>query len=143
MDLQNFTPWSALLGGALIGISASLLLALNGRIAGISGIVGGILKPAAGDVAWRVAFVIGLLASGAVALGVSPTSLGASPRSLGLVLAAGAFVGVGTRLGNGCTSGHGVCGLSRLSVRSMVATATFMATGIAAATLVRVLGGAS
>lgn len=143
MDLQNFTPWSALLGGALIGISASLLLALNGRIAGISGIVGGIVKPAAGDVAWRVAFVVGLLVSGAVALVLSPASLGASPRSLGLVVAAGAFVGVGTRLGNGCTSGHGVCGLSRLSVRSMVATATFMATGIAAATLVRVLGGAS
>lgn len=143
MDLQNFTPWSALLGGALIGISASLLLAMNGRIAGISGILGGILKPAAGDVAWRVAFVVGLLASGAVALVLSPANLGASPRSLGLVVAAGIFVGVGTRLGNGCTSGHGVCGLSRLSVRSMVATATFMATGIAAATLVRVLGGAS
>lgn len=141
--MTEFTPLSALLGGALIGTAASLLLLVHGRIAGISGIVAGLLAPKAGDTAWRVAFTAGLLASG---LGLSfllPESL-ASPeaRSIGAVAAAGLIVGFGVRMGNGCTSGHGVCGLSRFSIRSLVATLTFMATGVATAVVIELgLGG--
>lgn len=119
-----------LLGGALIGLAASLLLILNGRIAGISGIVAGLLRPVAGEVAWRVAFLGGLFAGG-VALSVAdPVALEVGvPAPLGMIALAGLLVGYGTRLGNGCTSGHGVCGVSRLSPRSLVATATFILTG--------------
>lgn len=138
--MHDFTPWSALAGGALIGLAASVLLLGLGRIAGISGIVGGLLSPTKGDVSWRAAFVIGLVLAGLVMWLVSPGSFSGSPRSLALVAVAGTLVGVGTRIGNGCTSGHGVCGLSRLSVRSLVATVTFIATGMIAVALV---GGAS
>jgi len=138
--MHDFTPWSALAGGALIGLAASVLLLGLGRIAGISGIVGGLLSPNKGDVSWRAAFVIGLVLAGLVMWLVSPGSFSGSPRSLALVAVAGTLVGVGTRIGNGCTSGHGVCGLSRLSVRSLVATVTFIATGMIAVALV---GGAS
>lgn len=141
--MHEFTPLSALAGGALIGLSASLLLMGLGRIAGISGVVGGLLAPSRGDVAWRAAFVAGLLAAGALMWALSPSSFSAPSSSIALVAVAGVLVGVGTRIGNGCTSGHGVCGLSRLSPRSLVATLTFIATGIGMATLVRVLGGAS
>ena len=144
MNWEAFTPWSALLGGALIGVAASILLLFSGRIAGISGVVGGLLLPKAGEVGWRLAFVIGLALASVTMLLLSPQSFGASPRSLPLVVVAGALVGVGTRIGNGCTSGHGVCGLSRLSIRSLAATLTFMATGVLAATIARLLsGGAS
>ncbi len=129
---MSFTPISALLGGALIGSSASLLLVLDGRVAGISGIVGGLLQPKPGEVAWRAAFLCGLLL-GAVALALlDPAAVhGVSPVPLALVVVAGSLVGFGTRLGGGCTSGHGVCGISRGSKRSIVATLTFMATGVA------------
>lgn len=141
--MENFTPGSAALGGALIGLAASLLLFANGRIAGISGIVGGLLRPRSGDTGWRAAFMGGLLAGGALLLLMSPgvftNTLERSPAAL---VVAGALVGFGTRLGNGCTSGHGVCGLSRLSPRSLAATLAFMAAGVVAATLVsRVFGG--
>lgn len=139
MNWDSFTPWSALAGGALIGTAASILLVLNGRVAGISGVLGGLLVPKAGDVKWRVAFVAGLALGGVVMLALRPEGFGASTRSIGWVALAGALVGIGTRIGNGCTSGHGVCGLSRLSIRSLVATGTFMATGIGAATLARLL----
>lgn len=128
--MHEFTVTGPLVGGALIGLGASLLLLFNGRVAGISGIFGGLLFREPGDTAWRAAFVAGLLLGG-VALAVAHP--GAFPQaggggSVGLVVAAGLLVGLGARLGDGCTSGHGVCGLSRLSVRSLVATMTFMAT---------------
>lgn len=143
MDWQSFTPWTALAGGAAIGVAASILLAMNGRVAGISGVLGGLLVPAAGEVLWRALFVFGLLAGGALVVALDPASVEAAPRALPLVALAGVLVGVGTRIGNGCTSGHGVCGLSRFSVRSLAATVTFMTTGAVTATLVRVMGGAS
>lgn len=124
--MHNFTPISALIGGALIGLSASLLMLGNGRIAGISGILGGLLGPARGDALWRVLFLLGLVIAGAATMHFAPAQLGASPRSLPLLAVAGLLVGFGTRLGGGCTSGHGVCGISRLSPRSLVATGTFM-----------------
>jgi uncharacterized membrane protein YedE/YeeE len=119
----------ALQGGALIGLSASLLLGLNGRVMGISGIVGGLLAPSAGDVAWRALFVAGLVGGGLIALAAMPGAFSAGSASLGMVLLAGLLVGVGTRIGNGCTSGHGVCGISRFSPRSVAATLTFIGTG--------------
>ena len=124
-----FTPWSALAGGALIGGSASMLLLLNGRIAGISGIVGGLVRPRRDDTSWRAFFVAGLLTAGLALFVLRPSTFGVAPVSLPMAIVAGVFVGLGTRLGNGCTSGHGVCGLSRLSARSLAATMTFMATG--------------
>ena len=141
--MENFTPGSALIGGAVIGLSAVLLMALLGRIAGISGIVRGIIGAAAGEAGWRTAVLAGLVAGpilwGAVGGAVPPVELTAGP----LVLAAGGLlVGVGTAIGGGCTSGHGVCGLARLSPRSLVATLTFMAVGIATVFVTRhVIGG--
>ena len=140
MNWEAFTPWSALLGGALIGVAASILLLFSGRIAGISGVVGGLLLPKAGEVGWRLAFVIGLALASVTMLLLSPQSFGASPRSLPLVVVAGALVGVGTRIGNGCTSGHGVCGISRFSPRSILATLTFMGVAMAAVLVVKQLG---
>lgn len=119
----------ALQGGALIGLSASLLLGLNGRVMGISGIVGGLLAPSAGDVAWRALFVAGLVGGGLIALAAMPGAFSAGGASMAMVLLAGLLVGVGTRIGNGCTSGHGVCGISRFSPRSVAATLTFIGAG--------------
>ena len=131
----------ALVGGALIGLSASLLLMFNGRISGISGIVGGLMSPEGrprGDTGWRVAFVLGLLVGGFMLLAWRPQSFdGPATVSPYLVAVAGLFVGVGTTLGNGCTSGHGVCGISRVSKRSIVATGLFMATGMLVTFIVR------
>jgi uncharacterized membrane protein YedE/YeeE len=127
--------FQALLGGALIGSGSALLLLTHGRIAGISGITGGLLQRATSDRAWRLAFLSGLVAAGAVAAAVVPAAIGAPVRPLAAILVAGLLVGFGTRLGNGCTSGHGVCGLSRLSVRSLVAVVVFMATGAVTAIL--------
>jgi uncharacterized membrane protein YedE/YeeE len=140
------TVWifRGLAGGALIGASASLLLALNGRVAGISGILGGLVLPARGDVIWRALFTLGLIVGGAAAFSAAPASFDASGApALGLVAVAGALVGIGTRIGNGCTSGHGVCGISRFAPRSIVATITFMATGALTVVAVRLLGGGS
>ncbi|MBJ7312212.1 YeeE/YedE family protein [Rugamonas sp. CCM 8940] len=126
-----FTPWPALLGGAMIGLAAALLILLNGRIAGISGILGGLLRPLRGDIGWRAAFIAGLVGAPVVYglfAALPPVSIAAGD---GALLLAGLLVGVGTRYGAGCTSGHGVCGLSRLSWRSLAATATFMAAGFA------------
>ena len=128
---QEFTPWSALAGGMLIGLAAAMFVLLNGRIAGISGVIGGLFKPVKGDVAWRAVFVLGLVgAPWAYALFAALPQ----PRidaSFGAVVIAGLLVGVGTRYGSGCTSGHGVCGLARLSARSLVATVAFMVAGFA------------
>jgi len=123
------TWFSALLGGALIGLASTLLLLGHGRIAGISGIAGGLLQRATTDRAWRLAFVGGLASAGVVAALVAPAAIGPPVRSIGAVVVAGLLVGFGTRLGSGCTSGHGVCGISRWSGRSLIAVATFMTTG--------------
>lgn len=142
--MHNFTPLPALLGGVIIGVSSALLMLADGKVAGISGIVGGLLRPAPGDAAWRFTFLVGLLLGGIALKVVRPESFGPSVASLGAVAAAGVAVGIGTRLGNGCTSGHGVCGNSRLSARSMVATVTFIVTGAITVFIVRhVLGGAA
>lgn len=137
VDWNNFTPWSALAGGMLIGAAASLLLLLNGRIAGISGILGGLLKPRAGDVAWRAAFVIGLLASPLLVALFAAWPQPQVDAGYGALVVAGLLVGVGTRYGSGCTSGHGVCGLSRGSPRSLAATLVFMAGGFATVYVLR------
>jgi hypothetical protein len=127
-------------GGALVGLSASLLLVLNGRVAGISGIVHALTQPVRGlELSWRAWFVLGLVAGGLGATAMLPHAEVTSP-SLLVSVVAGALVGVGTRLGNGCTSGHGVCGLSRLSGRSLVATLTFITTGAIAVLVMRGLG---
>jgi uncharacterized membrane protein YedE/YeeE len=136
--MEHFTPFGSLVGGAMIGVAASLLLLGNGRIAGISGVVRGLLRPAAGDTAWRVLFVAGLALGGLTLRLIEPRLVQADlHRSAWVVAIAGLLVGFGTALGNGCTSGHGVCGISRGSVRSVVATVTFMATGILTVWLVR------
>jgi hypothetical protein len=135
IDWMHFTPWASLAGGVLIGVAAAMLVLLNGRIAGISSIVGGLLAPRRGDVAWRVAFVAGLLAAPlAMALYAQTPRIDAG---VGTLVAAGLLVGLGTSYGSGCTSGHGVCGLSRLSPRSLVATLAFMAAGMATVLLAR------
>ena len=130
IDWSAFTPWSALVGGALIGLAAATLLWLNGRIAGISGIAGGLLTPASGDVAWRLAFVLGLVGSPWVYGLVTAWPLPRIDAGYAALVLAGLLVGLGTRYGSGCTSGHGVCGLSRWSPRSLVATLVFMAAGL-------------
>ena len=137
IDWTHFTPWAALAGGVLLGLASALFVLLNGRILGISGIVGGLLRPRAGDMGWRLAFVLGMLvAPGLYWLVVGPTQ----PRidaTWGMVVIAGLLVGVGTRYGSGCTSGHGVCGLSRMSPRSLVATLAFMGAGFVTVFLIR------
>lgn len=141
MDLTPFIYAS--IGGGLIGLAASMMLLLNGRIAGISGVVGGALKLPAGDLDWRLLFVFGLLAGGAVLFAIEPAFFTSTfERSTWAIALAGLLVGVGVRMGNGCTSGHGVCGLSRFSPRSLVATITFMTTGaLVAAAVTWVFGG--
>lgn len=142
IDLNHFTPLSALIGGLLIGTAATLFVLFNGRIAGISGIVGGLLRPLAGDVAWRIAFVLGLLMAPLVYRLNAPLPNLQIDAGYPLLIVAGMLVGIGTRYGAGCTSGHGVCGLSRLSPRSGVATVVFMSAGFATVFVVRhLLGG--
>ena len=137
MDWIHFTPWTSLGGGVLLGLAAALLLLLNGRVLGISGIVGGLLRPSAGDAGWRLAFIAGLLAAPLLWRILAPLPLVRIDASAGLLIAAGLLVGWGTRHGSGCTSGHGICGLSRLSPRSLAATLLFMTAGFATVYLVR------
>lgn len=137
IDWNAFTPWSALAGGLLIGIAAGLFALLNGRIAGISGIVGGLLRAVRGDVAWRVAFLAGLLAAPLLYSLADAPPVPRIDAGYGALVLAGLLVGLGTRYGSGCTSGHGVCGLSRLSPRSLAATGTFMAAGFATVFVIR------
>ncbi len=129
IDWNAFTPWSSLFGGMLIGLAAAMFVLLNGRIAGISGVLGGLLAPSKGDVLWRVAFIAGIVGvplAYSAFLALPAVQIDADYAAL---IAAGLLVGVGTRYGAGCTSGHGVCGLSRLSLRSLAATASFMGAG--------------
>jgi uncharacterized protein len=137
IDWQHFTPWTSLAGGVLIGLASALFILVNGRILGISGILGGLLRPAPNDSAWRVSFLLGMLAA---ALAYAAFAAPAAPRidaGWGTLVAAGLLVGFGTRYGSGCTSGHGVCGISRLSPRSLVATLAFIAAGVATVFVVR------
>jgi len=131
IDWPHFTPWAALAGGVLIGIAAAMLVLLNGRIAGISGVLGGLLRPAKGDIAWRAAFVLGLVGAPLVYGLFAVLPAARIDAGYGTLALAGLLVGVGTRYGAGCTSGHGVCGLARLSPRSLAATGVFMAAGFA------------
>lgn len=124
-----FTPWTSLAGGLLIGLAAALLLLFNGRIAGISGIVGGLFKPVRGDIAWRFAFTAGLVIAPLVYALATPLPQVHVEANYTVLLIAGLLVGIGTRYGSGCTSGHGICGLSRRSPRSIMATAAFMFAG--------------
>ena len=137
IDWPAFTPWAALAGGALIGAAAAMFVLLNGRIAGISGIVGGLLRPVRGDVAWRLAFVAGLVAAPMAHAAFAQWPRPQIEAGYGTLVLAGLLVGVGTRYAAGCTSGHVVCGLSRLSLRSFAATAVFMGAGFLTVFLMR------
>jgi uncharacterized membrane protein YedE/YeeE len=137
IDWVHFTPWQSLAGGVLIGMSAAMLILLNGRVAGISGILGGLLHPVRGDRGWRVAFIAGLLAAPAAYALFAALPVLVIEAGYPMLVAAGLLVGAGTRYGSGCTSGHGVCGLSRLSPRSLVATLAFMGAGFATVYVVR------
>lgn len=137
LDWNAFTPGPALAGGLLIGLAAALLVLGAGRIAGISGIAGGLLRPGADDRGWRLAFMGGLMAAPWIYTALAGPVRPQVDAGWGLVIVAGLLVGIGTRYGAGCTSGHGVCGLSRLSLRSLVATAVFMAAGFATVALLR------
>ena len=141
IDWSSFTPAASAAGGVLIGIAAALFILFNGRIAGISGILGGLLRPARGDVAWRVAFMAGLVGAPFLYMLIAHRPQLEIQAGNGGLVVAGLLVGLGTRYGSGCTSGHGVCGISRLSPRSLVATASFMAAGFITVFVVRhVLG---
>ena len=132
LDWANFTPWASSIGGIILGVASAIFILVNGRILGISGILGGLLPPKAGDTTWRVAFILGMLAAPTVFHAVVPAQYITAPRidaTEWMVIAAGLLVGIGTRYASGCTSGHGVCGLSRLSPRSLVATLSFMGAG--------------
>jgi uncharacterized membrane protein YedE/YeeE len=137
IDWHSFAPWPALIGGLLIGIAASMFALLNGRIAGISGIIGGVMRPAKGDAAWRIAFVLGLVGAPFVYGLFTILPVRQIDANFGALVAAGLLVGIGTRYGSGCTSGHGICGLSRLSPRSLAATLAFMGAGFATVFIVR------
>ena len=137
IDWNNFMPWTSLAGGILLGLAAAIFILVNGRILGISGIVGGLLRPKSGDVGWRLAFVLGMLVAPVLYLLVADPVAVRIDAGWATLVIAGLLVGVGTRFGSGCTSGHGVCGLSRLSLRSLVATLAFMGAGFVTVYLIR------
>lgn len=142
IDWAAFTPYASLFGGVLIGVAAAMLVLLNGRVAGVSGIVGSLLRPAPGDIAWRVAFIAGLVSATILATMIGRPPTISISAGYPLLIVAGLLVGAGTRFGGGCTSGHGVCGISRFSLRSVVATVIFMVTGFVAVYVLRhVFGG--
>jgi uncharacterized membrane protein YedE/YeeE len=137
IDWQNFTLIASLLGGLLIGIAAALLILFNGKIAGISGIIGGLISANRDDRFWRIAFLVGLIIAPSVWQIFYPLPTIQISSNTPLVIIAGLLVGIGTRIGSGCTSGHGVCGISRFSTRSIIATLMFMAVGFITVFLVR------
>jgi len=139
IDWVHFSPWAALTGGIVLGVASAAFVLVNGRVLGISGILGGLLVPRRSDASWRVFFLLGLILAPASLSLVAPELVGAPRIDAGTasIVAAGLLVGLGTRYGSGCTSGHGVCGLSRLSPRSLVATLAFMASGFATVYLIR------
>lgn len=140
IDWTHFTPWLSLAGGIVLGMGSAVFILFNGRILGISTIVGGLLRPQAGEVSWRLVFLAGLFLAPAVFAWLAPASWIPTPRidaEWWTLIGAGLLVGIGTRCASGCTSGHGVCGLSRLSLRSLVATVSFMASGFLTVYLIR------
>lgn len=140
LDWAHFTPWASLTGGIVLGIASAIFILVNGRILGISGILGGLLPPKVGDTSWRIAFLLGFAAAPTVFHALVPAQYIVAPSIDAtelMVVVAGLLVGVGTRYASGCTSGHGVCGLSRLSPRSLVATASFMGAGFATVYVMR------
>jgi uncharacterized membrane protein YedE/YeeE len=137
VNWTDLTPWTALGGGVLIGLAAAMFVLFNGRIAGISGILGGLLRPVPGERGWRIAFLLGLVAAPLVYTLAAPLPAMRIDAGTGTLIAAGLLVGVGTRYGAGCTSGHGVCGLARGSARSLAATLAFMGAGFATVFIVR------
>ena len=140
IDWANFTPWASLSGGILLGVALAFFILVNGWVLGINGILGGLLPPKSGDAGWRIAFLLGMLAAPLVYGLLAPAGFAKPPRidaGFAAIVAAGLLVGLGTRYGSGCTSGHGVCGLSRLSPRSLVATLAFMGAGFAMVFVVR------
>jgi uncharacterized membrane protein YedE/YeeE len=140
IDWAHFTPWSSLSGGIILGVASALFILINGRVLGISGILGGLLPPKAGDTFWRLAFLAGMFASPWIFNLLAPAELITTPQidaDLVMLIIAGLLVGIGTRYGSGCTSGHGVCGLSRMSPRSLVATLSFSAAGFLTVYVVR------
>ena len=140
LDWLHFTPWASLTGGVLLGVASAMFILLNGRILGISGILGGLLPPKVGDSVWRVAFLLGMFAAPLVFNALAPAGFESTPRidaTEWTVIAAGLLVGIGTSYASGCTSGHGVCGLSRMSPRSLVATLSFMGAGFITVYVVR------
>ena len=141
IDWANFTPWTSLAGGLLIGLASALFILANGRIAGISGIVGGLLRPVGGDIGWRVAFLLGVVLAPFFYMLAAPLPEVQVDASTLTLVVAGLLVGIGTRYGAGCTSGHGVCGLSRRSPRSLVATLSFMTAGFGVVFITRHLLG--
>lgn len=143
IDTTHFTPVSALIGGLVIGVSAVLFMLVNGRIAGISGIVGGLLRPVKHDVLWRIAFVSGMIMAPLTYRLFAPLPEIQVDTDYPFLMLAGLLVGIGTRYGSGCTSGHGICGISRLSPRSLVATASFMTSGIITVFIMRHLLGSA
>lgn len=137
IDWAHFTPWSSLAGGIIVGAAAAMFVLLNGRIAGISGIIGGLLRPAGGGAGWRVSFIAGLLVAPAAYALITELPVPTIDANFPSLALAGLLVGIGTRYGSGCTSGHGVCGISSLSPRSIVATVAFMAAGFATVFVLR------
>ena len=140
IDWINFTPWASLSGGIMLGVASAFFILVNGRVLGISGILGGLLPPKLGDAGWRIAFLLGMLAAPLVYRLLAPADFVQAPRidaGFATIVGAGLLVGLGTRYGSGCTSGHGVCGLSRLSPRSLVATLAFMGAGFAMVFVIR------
>ncbi len=137
IDWNNFTPWSAIFGGLMLGIASALFILLNGRIAGICGILGGLYRPQRNDIGWRVAFIIGLILAPLAWATVNTLPNINIEASNSLLAISGLIVGISTRYGSGCTSGHGVCGISRLSPRSIIATLAFMGTGFLTVFIVR------
>jgi uncharacterized membrane protein YedE/YeeE len=134
---------AALIGGAIIGVAVSLMLVFNGRVTGISGIVSGVLSPRKNDISWRILFLLGLLSGGVLLRFIQPEAFQSASNNMGLIdyAVAGLLVGFGTLLGNGCTSGHGVCGISRLSVRSIIATIVFITFGVLSVFIFKTLRG--
>ena len=140
IDWNHFTPWLSLSGGVLLGVASALFILLHGRILGISRIVGEFILPKAGDIAWRIAFLLGIFSAPWIFGILAPAEIITAPRidaSYGMIVLAGLMVGLGTRYASGCTSGHGVCGLSRLSLRSLVATLSFMTAGFVTVYVIR------
>jgi len=137
IDWNHFTPWMSLAGGIVLGLASALFILFNGRVLGISGIVGGLLRPKTRDIVWRLSFLLGMLVAPSLYVAFIGPMVATIDASWAMVIVAGLLVGIGTRYGSGCTSGHGVCGLSRMSPRSLVATLSFMAAGFITVFLLR------